>query len=102
MYIQWLPCHETSLEIDRLCTIKPVVVAKHSDNINRESDGNGSILCTTDGKKNRLSVVIKYAETEHMKTGKFKNMPRQETIHNFIMTEGVCHGVFLFKVPVDF
>jgi hypothetical protein len=102
MYIQWLPCHETSLEIGRLRTIKPVDIAKHSDNINREGGGNGSILCNTDGRKKKLSVVITYAETEHMKTGKFKNTSRPETIHNFIMTGEVCCDVFLFKVPVDF
>jgi hypothetical protein len=102
MHIQWFSSHGTSMEIDRLCTIKAVAVAKHPDYINREGGGNGSILCNTDGKKKKLSVVIKCAETEYMEIGKSENMPRPETIHNFIMTEGLCCDVFLFTVPVDF
>jgi hypothetical protein len=83
------------LEIDRLCTIQPVVVAKHPDSINREGGGNGSILCNMDEKKRKLSIVMMYKETEHKKIGKSKNMPRPETIHNFLMTEGMRCDVFL-------
>jgi DNA-binding CsgD family transcriptional regulator len=51
MYIKWFSSHETSFEIDRLCTIKPGSVAKHPDDINRKGGGNGWILCNMEERR---------------------------------------------------
>jgi hypothetical protein len=87
--------HITSLEIDRFCTINPFDVEQLPDNTNGEGGGNGSIRNT--GGKEKMVVVMKYAEREHTKTRKYKDMSRPETIHNFIITEVVWCDVFYSK-----